>query len=224
MKILFVHGVDHASTNFARNLADRVFKITRKTTHDITFDSLVWSDATSSIINDYEYMQPIRPYFWSMLTDKIDPLAIQVLHYVDSKKDNSILDDVDRDFRRAIGDEKDLVIVAHSLGSVIMFDYLFGFGSKKPPVGLRIRLITVGSPLPIFWAAMGHFTLPKYPKRIKKWLNVYSPRDAIARPMSSYDVDEIEVRTAFLPIRAHVRYWKNRKLARIVAEESTNAN
>lgn len=224
MKVISVHGVGEANTNFACDFHTRVQRLIPDA--DVSYDNIVWSDATSGIVSKYSYLSEKRPFFWGLITKYVDPLAVQILHYMKNKKDvNNIISDFDRDFRRALGKERDVVVVAHSLGSVIAFDYLFGFADKKPPEGLRVSLVTIGSPLPIFWAGMEHFKVPKLPKHITRWTNIYSKRDPIGAPVMPYGADawDVEVKTHFLPIRAHVGYWKNARVAEIVAEEASYA-
>lgn len=219
MIILTVHGVDDASTNFANGLHANIQKLIPGA--NVEYNSIVWSDATSGILNEYRYLSAKKPYFWNVIARAVHPLAIQIIDYVHNKRGSSnIVHDIDSDFRRAIGDEKDVIIVAHSLGAVIMFDYLSGFANKQPPEGLRIGLVTVGAPLPIFWAGMGHLEILSSPK-VRFWSNVYSRRDPIAGSVEKFtpDAEELLVNTGFLPLRAHTRYWKNKKIAQHIADK-----
>ena len=63
---------------------------------------------------------------------KIDPLALQIMYYIKDKGDKAsgemgILEKGDKVFKSIAHEAKDTIIAAHSLGSVIAFDYLFGF-------------------------------------------------------------------------------------------------
>ena len=139
-----------------------------------------------------------------------------------------ILDKVDKAFKSITQETKDTIIVAHSLGSVIAFDYLFGFRKHSLPQDINVlSFITLGSPIPIFISAMGHvesdLTLPA---NIKSWYNIFDNEDGIARRckpfFSKIDVKDTSVRTGFFPISAHVKYWQNKqtasKIAKILSE------
>ena len=75
---------------------------------------------------------------------------------------------------------------------------------------------------------MGHpdsdLSLPAF---IKKWVNILSPRDGIARYMKPFfrniPILEHEVSTGFFPISAHTGYWKDDLTAEIIALEVLEA-
>jgi hypothetical protein len=82
----------------------------------------------------------------------------------------------------------------------------------------------MGSPIPLFTSAMGHpdsdLTLPP---QIKKWINIRSPRDGVARPMKPFfrhiPIDEHLVRTSFSPLSSHDAYWTDAATADIIAAQ-----
>lgn len=223
-KVIFVHGVGDQPTNFADSLIDNIRNVAGRSLAPIefnefllstSFESLVWADSIGSQINDYNQLMYTKPgLFWGLLTKRIDPLVLQILSYV-RQKDKSILDDFAADFKRATEGADKVIVVAHSLGTVIAFDYLLKHSDTKVDC-----LITMGSPLPLFAAAMGHLEgLTILPPNIGRWFNIYSKRDAIAKSLSLlFPVKDVEVKTKFWPIAAHTGYWQNKATAKVIAE------
>jgi hypothetical protein len=205
---------------------------------------IFWAELTTDLTNRYLDLAYQHPnFFWNQFTKPIDPLGLQIMQYIKDKGDKrtgpmNILGLVDADFRRIfatpnVGEDnpadrthQHAIIVAHSLGSVIAFDYVMGFRPKhelQPSVTVD-SFITMGSPLPLFTSAMGHpdsdLILPDH---VKKWVNIRSPRDVVARPLKPFfrniPIDEHLVSTKFLPISAHAGYWTNDATAAVIARE-----
>jgi hypothetical protein len=204
---------------------------------------ILWANFTTDLTNRYDQLAyPTTPLFWGKLTRPIDPLMIQIMEYIKDKGDRSsgvmnILAGVDQEVKRIFGYEDigqdpapheghNAIIIAHSLGSVIAFDYIFGF--RKPHElnhSIKLRsFITMGSPLPIFTSAMGHPDSDLVlPHNVDRWVNIRSPRDGVARPMQAFfrdiPIEEHLVTTRFLPIPAHTAYWTDIVTADIIAAQ-----
>ena len=190
-----------------------------------------------------------------LIIDRIDPLAMQIMQYIKDKgeKDNekegikggemNILKEFDRDIKKIFlqendnigrdpipGEGENAIIIAHSLGSLIAYDYLMGFRKyklkteiDKKKVTIR-SFITMGSPIPVFISAMGHPDSDiKLPENVNKWVNIISPVDGIARYMKPFfrniTIEEHSVYTGWDPLGAHNGYWKDKKTAEIIAHE-----
>jgi hypothetical protein len=256
MRIIFLHGVDAQTTNYSDRLYRRVIAACRAaltaagrgqddidtTLRRLVHHEIFWAELTTDRTNRYLDLAYAQPnFFWNALTRPVDPLGLQIMQYIKDKGDKhtgpmNILASVDADFRRLfattdVGEDptrtqQHAIIVAHSLGSVIAFDYVMGFRPKHElQRGVTVdSFITMGSPLPIFTSAMGHpdsdLTLPGH---VKNWVNIRSPRDVFARPIKPFfrniPIDEHLVRTHFLPVPAHTGYWTNDATANIIARE-----
>jgi hypothetical protein len=203
---------------------------------------IFWAELTTDLTNRYLDLAYEHPrFFWGAFTKPIDPLAIQIMNYIKDKGDKttgsmSILKSVDAEFRRILsaadlGEDtpadkpQHTIIVAHSLGSVIAFDYIMGFRQWQLSPNVTVdSFITFGSPIPIFTSAMGHPDSDlELPKGVKKWVNIRSPRDGIARPMKPFfrniPIEEHEVSTSFFPLSAHTAYWSDDQTTDIIARE-----
>ena len=208
---------------------------------------VLWADITTDLTNRFlqlEYGEHSH-FFWDILKKPVDPLAIQIMQYIKDKGDKqsgrmSILRRMHTDIKnifswKDLGEDparsegNSIIMVAHSLGAVIAYDYVMGFRKEYSLLNIKKDItvksfITMGSPIPLFVAAMGHpdsdLTLPHY---VKKWVNILSIRDGIARRVQPFfrniSISEHEVNTGFFPLQAHAGYWNNTATATHIANE-----
>jgi pimeloyl-ACP methyl ester carboxylesterase len=256
MRVIFLHGIDAQTTNYSAGLYRKIIELCQqklaaagrsdeyidRQLRRLYHHEVFWADVTTDLTNRYLSLAYEHPHtFWNVLSRPIDPLGIQIMHYIKDKGDRdtgsmNILRNVDEQFARIFKpeaadtpDRRHAIIVAHSLGSVIAFDYVFGFRKWRLHADVVVdRFITLGSPIPVFTSAMGFPDSDlRLPAGVHKWVNIRSPRDVIARPVQPFfqniDVDEHLVRTHFLPIDAHTGYWNNRPTAEIIAHEVVKA-
>jgi hypothetical protein len=212
-------------------------------TRSLVRHEVLWTEETLSRINRYiqlEYEGALTPRY-SFFTRQIDPLAMQIMQYIKDKGDKAtgemnILAEVDRDIERFFlqtdvgaddpSGSKGAIIIAHSLGSVIAFDYVFCFRDRcrlNQDVTIH-SFITMGSPIPLFTSAMGHPDSDlALPSNVKRWVNILCPWDSIARSAKPFfrniPIEEKRVCTGFLPLQSHSGYWKHNKTASIIADE-----
>ncbi len=190
------------------------------------------------------FRKRMTPWIKQKIVQNVDPLAIQIMHYIKDKGDEktgnmNILKDFDQNMKRIFskdnqdvgydplpGEGKNMIIVAHSLGSVIAFDYVMGF-RKDCALDKHITLksfVTMGAPIPIFTSAMGHPDSDlELPGNIKRWTNIINPLDGIARslPLFFRKIALFERQVSFGddPISAHTGYWDDKRTAEIIAQE-----
>jgi hypothetical protein len=243
---LYLKVLDACREKLSRKGLDsaQIDEVIQKVSHHEVF----WANLTTDLTNRYLQLEyENKPnLFWRFLTRPVDPLGLQIMLYIKDKGDKktgemSILKTVDEEMQRIlsaddVGKEvklpqaQNVIIVAHSLGAVIGFDYVMGFRKEhqiNQDVSVR-SFITMGSPLPIFTSAMGHpdsdLVLPLH---VKKWVNVLSLNDGLARHTKPFfkkiPIDEQYVSTGLFPIQAHLGYFKDRKTAGIIADEILNA-
>jgi hypothetical protein len=249
LKLIFVHGVAAQNTNYSAGLYDKILTQLRPhlPTDAVVDHEILWANFTTDLTNRYlQLAYPTTPWFWGKVTRPLDPLMIQIMEYIKDKGDKgtgleNILAGVDGEFKRIFGytdigqdpaphEGHNAIIVAHSLGSVIAFDYVMGF-RKTHALSHRVRLhsfITMGSPIPIFTSAMGHPDSDLHlPPNVGRWVNIRSPRDGIARPIPPFfrniPIEEHLVSTKFTPLAAHAAYWKDPATAKIIAAEVLRA-
>ncbi|MBI4845156.1 MAG: hypothetical protein HY810_01560 [Candidatus Omnitrophica bacterium] len=247
INLIFIHGINYQTTGYSnwlfKSIIDNYGKILKsKGLNENVIEQkkaqfvqkeILWADVTTDLTNRYlnlEYeLYGRKKGFWNWASKKIDPLALQIMYYIKDKGDKvsgemGILEKIDKSFKAITQESKDTIVIAHSLGSVIAFDYLFGFRKHSLLQDINVlSFITLGSPIPIFISAMGHveseLTLPA---NVKAWHNIYDNEDGIARRckpfFSKIDVKDTSVRTGFFPISAHVKYWQNKQTAVRIAK------
>lgn len=256
LKLIFIHGVVAQNTDYAQVMYDKILSRCRRQLQAsgksreaiealvaVVEHEILWANFTADLTNRYlQLAYPTTPWFWGKITKPLDPLMVQILEYVKDKGDErtgvmNILAGVDKEFERifkysdigadpAPHEGHNAIIIAHSLGSCIAFDYIMGF-RKTHRLSRRINIksfITMGSPLPIFISAMGHpdsdLTLPS---NVHRWVNIRSPRDGIARSVKPFfrkiPIEEHTVSTRFLPMAAHKSYWSDDATVSIIARE-----
>ena len=144
------------------------------------------------------------------------------------------------------GEDKPLVVIAHSLGSMIMSDYIWDRqkgkdaerygGSRFERMETMAGLVTLGSNIPFFTLACREivsiqFPPPELPDRLKKkakWLNLYDSDDVLGWPLkplsqsySSAVTEDMEVNvgnilTAWNPAN-HAGYWTHEGVIKPIA-------
>lgn len=130
-------------------------------------------------------------------------------------------------------------IFAHSLGSIIAYDYLFDLFGKNKSKRRRVRedgrqrlehLFTVGSPIALFLLRKAQLmqnvgTLAENPIGLRRpsgrWINFWSKQDVIAYPLERFFpkvVRDRAIDTGNLIYNSHLGYWENRDVAEAVAD------
>ena len=183
-----------------------------------------------------------------LLVEYIGDVAIYVASHTLSTFDQ-VRDDIKALVRRVVcavyqqGRYERVIIVGHSLGSVMAYDALNGVmlaDSLSAAYGIERtrRLVTFGSPLDktafIFRAADAlkapireGLAASVQPLLIYRpsthptfdWINLHSPDDIISGKLDLYpDVENRRDPQADTPLWAHVQFWSNELLARTIAE------
>ncbi len=244
--LIFVHGINYQTNGYSNVLYQNILKFyikgllknnlsepqAQQKAQGLIQKEIIWANVTTDLINQYltwQFEISKRHSWWNFIPRAIDPLVIQILNYVKDKGDKdtglmTILKAVSEGIERACSNNPDKVVfIAHSLGSVIIYDYLFGFRKYKLNPNINVEaFITLGSPIPLFTSAMGHVENTMFlPANVKRWINILDPDDGVARYCQRYfkniPIDEIDVNTGWNPLNSHVNYWENRKVAKLIA-------
>lgn len=249
-QIVFIHGISDQKTGYSDGLFNKILSfykegLARKKViksgilqrvEGLVQNEILWADLTKGLLNEYlkyQYKLKERPGIWdNFIMQPIDPLVLQILYYVKdkgTKKDNTmrVLKRVEDTFKdKVFLRPNKTVIVAHSLGSVIAFDYVFGFRKKyKLSSSIDVTgLLTMGSPIPLFTAAMGHVTSDvKLPKNVREWVNVFDHDDGVARYCApcfkNTGVKDVDINTSIFPLKAHTHYWYSDDIAEFIANK-----
>ena len=120
----------------------------------------------------------------------------------------------------------EIQILAHSLGSVIVYDWLKARSADSHPIAV---LHTIGSPLDKFWyidhtqeqRLHDHQGLKNLVSRA--WINYWAYSDPVSGELNHYDAPELQVANKRIPwlgiyISSHARYWRNKKVVNVMRE------
>lgn len=255
--IALIHGIGTTYKGYSNECEQLIRQACQgRTSNTLVFEEIYWSDLLSeqqeqllgnaNYHNDLDFMS-MRKFFVSSLGDAIayQPLMpnkpiphddMQVYEEV-HKRVGRALDNLQT--RTANHTDTVLVLMGHSLGSVVLSNYIWdNTASDKPLLHKLIGFITFGSPLALW--ALRYKTLGtaisfpgKYLSPAKsaqaQWLNYYDEDDVIAYPLKNINesyqarvtkdipINVGTVLTAWNPI-CHTAYWTDKDFINSVAD------
>lgn len=114
-----------------------------------------------------------------------------------------------------LGPTKPVYIFCHSLGVVLATDYLRAYPQQRVA-----KFVSMGTNLALFFGGdPSRFACPVQLKGANKWLNLFSPSDAIGFPLRGFQpqVQDVEVNVGpwyakIIPGATHVGYLENSRL------------
>lgn len=126
------------------------------------------------------------PFIIQFLPKEVDSAATEINRYfdnVDNVADN-IRKLLKQTLRPLIEKKEHVLLVGHSLGSVIAYDTLWELGHEENLHG-KVDFLTIGSPLGMHYVRRRLLGIkgqknPSYPKLIRHWINMSSEGDIIA--------------------------------------------
>lgn len=139
-----------------------------------------------------DHMQFLIP----LLPREVASAAKEMNHYFNNV-DNiacEIRELVKQTLRPIIAKNEPVLIIGHSLGSVIAYDTLWELTYEEKLQG-KVDLLTIGSPLGMHYVrrhllGMSGKEKISYPKLIRQWINISSEGDVIALERNFHDVFE----------------------------------
>ena len=133
------------------------------------------------------------PYIIQLLPKRVT-MTISETHRYFHNGDNiacSIRELLKKQLRTAFSNNEKVLLIGHSLGSVIAYDTLWELSHLEHLKGNIDMFLTIGSPLGLKYTQnrlMGHQRKgkKKYPTNIKRWVNISSQGDLVAldKPLS----------------------------------------
>lgn len=202
----------------------------------------LWDDLSRSYDLDWV---TVRKFFINVFSDAIAYQRIPGEQHDMYRDIHKRIHDHLFKLRTALGNQdKPLVVVAHSLGSVIMSNYIWdeqkkeGLGNNSfERMDVLASMVTFGSNIPLFTLALPEvksieFPPAQLPEKLKtkaKWLNFFDADDVLGYPLkplsSSYGKavsKDIEINvgglfTSWNPI-SHTDYWTDDDFTKPVAQ------
>jgi hypothetical protein len=130
------------------------------------------------------------------------------------------------EFRRVTEDRHHVILLTHSLGSVIAVDALRAHGDLSRNLR-RLELVTMGSPLKRFFSTLfpDIFAAPEdlYAALAAhipnfNWVNVYRPLDYIGARLSCGSVSPIRECRTVQSTKLHVGYWGDKQVVKLISD------
>jgi hypothetical protein len=249
MGVLFVHGMGATPDDFAH---DTIQELRNRLSgrglnrDDVAWEAVYWAPVLApredqlwvdlSAENDLNWAK-LRKFFINGFGNSLAYQAVQERRSGVYGRIHGVVHDALRKLRGRLGnDDKPLVVIAHSLGTVIMSDYIWDRqqgrdterygGTAFERMETLAGLVTLGSNIPLFSLAHDPVTciqfpppaLPQHLKKRAKWLNFYDSDDVLAWPLKPLSLqyaetvnEDIEVNvsnilTAWNPAH-HTAYW-----------------
>ena len=249
MGVLFIHGMGSTLDDFAHDTIQELRnRISGKGLNrdDIAWESVFWAPVLGSretqlwvdlsAENDLNWTK-LRKFFINGFGNATAYQAVQDGRNDTYGKIHGMVHDALRELREKLGGvDKPLVVIAHSLGSVIMSNYIWDRqqGRDAEQYGANpfermetlAGLITLGTNIPLFTLAHDPAVCIEFPpaglpanlKKKAKWFNFYDSDDVLAWPLKPLSInyadnvsEDIEVSvgnilTAWNPAN-HAAYW-----------------
>lgn len=243
--ILYVHGIHSKGPGFSRKLHDRVERYlmgghARSHTLDlpgfVTAQEAYWADVFKPLADRLDTVSLSSHMGWDWLRDEMLTSVAQATGYEDDQGIGAYELVHDRvrtsllSLQAAIGPDAPLIVVAHSLGTVVMSNYLWD-AQQAQAEGLTNNLaglVTMGSPLALFatrWEGFGKpFSMNGAP-----WKNLMARNDVIAWPLKNLNDGYHQEVTEDITLpctwnwrtwspTAHISYWTSNHVAAIIGD------
>jgi hypothetical protein len=247
--ILFIHGMGSTMDDFAH---DTIQEIRNRLSgmglnrDDVAWESVFWAPVLSpresqlwvdlSAENDLNWAK-LRKFFINGFGNITAYQAVQDRRNDVYGRIHQLVLDALKELRVKLGGaDKPLIVVAHSLGSVIMSNYIWDRQKGRDPEHFGVTpfermetlagMITLGTNIPLFTLGCDKVscidfppaTLPDNLRKKAKWLNFYDSDDVLGWPLKPLSIcyadtvhEDIEVSvgnilTAWNPAN-HAAYW-----------------
>jgi len=248
-------GIQHPdfATAFIAEMQDRLHDL-GMAADAVQWEAAYWADLLNkrerdlwnALARDYDLdWVTVRKFFLNFFADAIAYQRVPDQHSDMYHQIHQRIHDRLVDLRTALGQQdKPLVIIAHSLGSVIMSNYIWdeqkqqGRGTTAfARMETLAGFVTFGSPIPLFTLALDDvlsitFPPPTLPAPLRghaQWLNFFAADDVLGYPLKllspSYtqavsadrEINVGNLFTAWNPI-AHTAYWTDNDFTQPVAQ------
>lgn len=146
-------------------------------------------------------------------------------------QDTESYERVTREIKHAILSAKEKIkpnapifIIAHSLGSIMISNYIWDMQAAGLCDSQLAAIYTTGSPMHIFLSGIPYGSIKAIDKPCRhfEWINFWNPRDLISSPFgilsSSYQalVEDVVIKKGF--IKAHGKYDESKKVFKKIVE------
>lgn len=243
--VVTIHGVGVQGPDYGSDFINKVREISRK---DLLFFPIYWQDITEP--RQQQLLHQSKKLKWSISRRLLVSFAGDAINYQPTVSDVDVYKRIHERVSITLsqiydlGEDLPVYIVAHSLGSVIISNFIwdcqnstslgtkiFKPGDKALEVIKRIKtLVTMGSPLAVWSLKYPNGGSPISLPEGARWLNLYSKSDIVSFPIKSINsryescsyIEDVEIKvgnllTSWNP-SCHTKYWESERVAEILVE------
>lgn len=244
--ILILHGIGEQKKDYSMKLQQGIEEKLYNSNTAIVFQEVLYTDIFDEVRKRSEKLLD-SSYKWQLLTRYIRHLFIYFLGDAASYKDkkgyvavHQHLSDEIEALKQKLDANSPIIIVAHSLGAIIISDYVYdeqqGIGIQKTALANDLQaFVTFGCNIPLFETGHKKTVSIKQPNNAFKWLNFFSPFDPLGYRMEGY-YDEEQINTNIPPkfitdievfpggllaswnFFSHISYWQCKEIHTAIAE------
>lgn len=246
--LFFIHGIDEQEKGYSKELYRKIkdsYIYKKKGAQDrpiLVRHEIFWEEITRPFVKKFQDKQDgVKKGLAKSLLGQfinVEYLFFQILFYTGQREE--VLKKVASEFENLEKNKDDkVVVIAHSLGAVIVFDWLFNHKASMPIDGFFM----MGSPLPLFITAMKWSVGDK--DRAKtvagEWFDLADHRDIFAHPCDRHLPEGIIQRKIFKfkrgiskktlkpgmkfrkkiekVITVHDKYWESPEVADFISDK-----
>lgn len=249
--VLYIHGVGNDKAGFSEDLHDSVletialdFNWGHPVDADFVCREVCWFDVFQDQRSKLEGSLEAPGLTWTSARRFVLSTVAEAVAYENEVGNGAyevVMSRVEKaihELQKLAGKQAPLVIVAHSLGSVIASNYIWDRQRRnRDPLDnspfehletLKL-LVTMGSPLALYAGRWKDYGTPiSMGSRKAVWSNLMAPADLLAWPLGSLNskysrevTEDATVKLGWFLGRtpaSHVRYWKSSKVADKVSD------
>jgi hypothetical protein len=209
----YLHGIGK------NNKTDKICNdLNKQFNGKIKFTPIPWFSIFDNV--QIEFLKTYKEYDFKIFNGSIKKFVIyfggDIIVYENLKKEIFKL------INKTIDKTKEINFLTHSLGGVIISDFLY----NNPDIKVK-NLITTGNPLALYSLRYGINNFTKTINNTEKWVNVWNKYDSLSFPLkclnqqySDIVTEDIDLKKGNLIERifkiSHFSYLKNKNLFKII--------
>ena len=181
------------------------------------------------LISGYLFYRFGTKFYYQLRTGFASEFVMDIIGYLNKDAQKMIQDRIKDELKSIDGDKEPVTFIAHSLGTVIASDFIWDRQDKRDFGDFKLsNFFTMGSPIALFALRWGAELFNK-PIRIDDpmgcWINILDKDDPIAYPLKELNKEYSEAVLADKEVNvgplgvAHVMYWKNEEVHKIIARK-----
>lgn len=185
-KVVIIHGIGQQSPGYSKEFQEDIIKRIKKNTKEdfkLSFEEITYSDIIDNKIKSFTDRECELDLSYKDMRRVFNYYANDAIAYgIPSVKKNILKRIAERDKQNK---QVHTIYIAHSLGGIILLDYLAHFGICPGSI------FTLGSPLGLSLEYKTNINKIKEITKKPLWINIIGQDDIIAKP--TFDLKEVDM-------------------------------